>query len=71
LVADIDSVRTVREAQAMDVRAVAPVSAHALVAAGEGRAFRAAWGQAGDGLVSPETAARLRIAPGDRLFVAA
>lgn len=71
LVADIDAVRTVREAQAMDVRAILPVSARALVAAGEGAAFRVAWGQARDGAVSPETAARLGIAIGDRLFVAA
>lgn len=71
LVADIDSVRTVREAHAMAVRAIGDPGGRALVAAGEGMAFRAAWGQAADGVISAETAARLGVGPGDRVFVSA
>lgn len=72
LVADIDAVRTIREAVPVTLERVAEGGSPAVASAGRGRAFRVAMGHADPvaGLVSPTLAERLRIAGGEPLLVA-
>ena len=76
LVADIDAVRTVRQATAADVVAVGESEGRTpvLASAGEGAGFRCAAGSLAIGTegatVHPALAAALEVAPGDRLCFA-
>lgn len=70
--ADIDRVRTVRDATLVTVTKAGPASRRVIAASGRGAGFRAARGCVdADGTVDPQLAAALRVAVGDTLLVAA
>lgn len=70
VVVDIDSVRTIRDARASTVTAIAPGGAPSLVASGSGTAFRVGrGGVTDDGKIDPDLAATLRLVPGDPILV--
>ena len=72
VVADIDAVKTVREARTMAMTGEAVGGARSLVAVGNGTDFRVARGDVGaDGRVDPALADALRLQSGDTMLVVA
>ena len=72
VVADIDSIRTVRDAQRVEVAAVAAVGTPMLVACGQGAQFRVGRGNAGrDGTIDPALAHALALGKGDPVLLVA
>ncbi|MGH6787661.1 MAG: arginine N-succinyltransferase [Novosphingobium sp.] len=71
VVADIDAVRTVREAARVTMTGTAEGGSRALIAVGTGADFRAARGNIDDGRIDPGLAAALGVAPGDSMLVVA
>ena len=70
VVADIDSVRTIRNASTVNVAAIADSGDAMLVASGFGADFRVGRGNASaDGTISRALAADLNIAPGDSVLM--
>ena len=67
VVADIDAVRTIRDARRVAVAAIAPGGVPALVAAGQGTSFRAARGAVAGETIAPELAETLGLAIGDAM----
>lgn len=71
VVADIDAVKTVREARRVAMAGVADGGARSLVAVGTGENFRVARGEVDtDGRVSPALAGALALTPGTAMLVA-
>lgn len=72
VVADIDAVKTVRDARAMVMASIAGDGARSLVAVGTGSSFRVARGDVdAEGRVSPELAEALKLKAGDAMLVVA
>lgn len=72
VVADIDSVRTVREARQVMVSAIKSGGSPALVACGQGATFRVGRGGADlDGRIEPALAETLGLSPGDPVLLVA
>lgn len=70
VVADIDAVRTVREARQIGMTGVAAGGARSLIAVGSGAEFRVARGDVdADGRVDPALAAALNLKVGDAMLV--
>ena len=70
VVADIDAVRTVREARPVAMAGLAAGGAQSLVAVGSGADFRVARGEVdADGRVDPKLAEALRLEVGDAMLV--
>jgi arginine N-succinyltransferase len=70
VVADIDAVRTVREARQIGMNGVAAGGARSLIAVGSGAEFRVAHGDVdADGRVDPALAAALNLKVGDAMLV--
>ena len=72
VVADIDAIRTVRDAREMTMTGEADSGGRSLVAVGRGPDFRVARGRVdGDGRTEPALAVALRLQPGDPMLVVA
>ena len=69
VVADIDAVKTVREARHIEITAIGEGGSPALTAAGSCETFRVARGYVtADGIVAPALAAALGVGPGDTVL---
>ncbi len=70
VVADIDSVRTVRDARTVNVSVIAPGGVRSLVGTGHGASFRVGRGDVGaNGSIDPDLAATMGLVPGNTVLV--